>query len=192
MSPPFWINFISTPQRDSVAGRGTPAVKMNGGFGLIHDRPCQQCYTSEYPEIGFVPPCIGGAIDELFARATARANQGPTSDILRTHFGRSHRSIYQFPHRHDHSSRDACTDWCPASEEYQRNMIRNIYGDPVPYKLTPSPCPPSDTAIPRTLPQRVQRIKPHECALGIAYLLEIGDLNHHRYMATQLAAKLGR
>ncbi|QSS54614.1 hypothetical protein I7I53_02220 [Histoplasma capsulatum var. duboisii H88] len=125
MSPPFWINFISTPQRDSVAGRGTPAVKMNGGFGLIHDRPCQQCYTSEYPEIGFVPPCIGGAIDELFARATARANQGPTSDILRTHFGRSHRSIYQFPHRHDHSSRDALV-LAPLTKKNRSEMTKSM------------------------------------------------------------------
>ncbi|KLJ06233.1 hypothetical protein EMPG_10343 [Blastomyces silverae] len=87
------------------------------------------------------------------------------------------------------------TPWGTADEEYRSKMIQKEYGDPIPYKRTPSPCPPSDAPISRgpEKPRPVSTIltthEPHQCTLGIACLLEVDDLNYHRYMATQLAAK---
>lgn len=47
-------------------------------------------------------------------------------DTLRMHFGRSHRSIYQFPHRHDHSSRDALVlvHWQKKLSEMTKSVVK--------------------------------------------------------------------
>lgn len=89
----------------------------------------------------------------------------------------------------------ASTVCCTADEEFLRNLAREQYGDPKPYKRTPSPCPPSNATIPHSLekPRSVMTMRtthePHQCALGIACLLEIDNLNYHRFMATKLVAK---
>ncbi|OAT00174.1 hypothetical protein, variant 3 [Blastomyces dermatitidis ER-3] len=87
------------------------------------------------------------------------------------------------------------TPWGTTGEEYRSKTITKEFGDPRPYKRTPSPCPPSNAPISRG-PEKLCPFsttltthEPHQCTLGIACLLEVDDLNYHRYMATQIAAK---
>ncbi|KKZ64419.1 hypothetical protein EMCG_09607 [[Emmonsia] crescens] len=93
------------------------------------------------------------------------------------------------------SSSSTSTACRTAQEEYNERMIREQYGDPEPYKRTPSPCPPSDATILHSLekPRPVTTMRtthePHQCALGITCLLEIDNLNYHRFMATKLVAR---
>ncbi len=73
--------------------------------------------------------------------------------------------------------------------------MRQKHGDPVPYRRTPSPSPPPNTAVARgqEKPRSAKTIhsthEPHQCALGIKCLLQIDNLNYNRIMATHLVAK---
>jgi hypothetical protein len=92
------------------------------------------------------------------------------------------------------SSSTTTTEIPPGYDEW----FRNSYGNPTPYKRTPSPSPPLDTVIVRG-PEKPRSAKavqvthePHQCALGIKCLLEIDNLNYHRIMATYLVARARR
>ncbi|PGH06123.1 hypothetical protein GX51_02510 [Blastomyces parvus] len=86
------------------------------------------------------------------------------------------------------------TPWGTADEEYRSKMIRKEHGDPIPYKRSPSPCPPLDAPIsrspekPRPVSSALATHEPHQCELGMTCLLEIDDLNYHRFLATHLIA----
>lgn len=92
-------------------------------------------------------------------------------------------------------SSTASTYCQPAHDE----RCKECLGDPpLPHQRTPSPLPPSDTAVLK-VPEKPRPVKttrnphqPHQCALGIACLLEINNLNYHRQMATHLVAKARR